>query len=114
MNAKESTKSFPEHPELSSFNPKAKLAVEQRLNRIEGQVRGVQRQIERDEYCDKILNQIEAIHSALNAVGILLLANHLKSYVSYVASADPKSNESMTKEMLKTINILINRRDDEK
>ncbi|CAG7651947.1 metal-sensitive transcriptional regulator [Paenibacillus allorhizosphaerae] len=110
MNAKESMKSFPDHQE-TQLNPKVKLAIQLRLNRIEGQVRGVQRQVERDEFCDQILNQLEAIHSALNAVGILLLSNHLKSYATRCSS---RSYESITQEMLKTLNILIKRRDDEK
>jgi hypothetical protein len=39
-----------------------------RLNRIEGQVRGIKRMIEEDAYCDDVLNQISSIQSALNGV----------------------------------------------
>lgn len=52
-----------------------------RLNRIEGQIRGVKGMVEKDVYCDDILNQIAAIQSALNGVGKLLLEGHLKSCV---------------------------------
>jgi len=52
-----------------------------RLNRIEGQVRGVKGMIERDVYCDDILHQIASIQSALNGVGKQLLEDHLKSCV---------------------------------
>jgi CsoR family transcriptional regulator, copper-sensing transcriptional repressor len=52
-----------------------------RLNRIEGQVRGVKGMIERDTYCDDVLNQISSIQSSLNSVGKLLLEHHLKSCV---------------------------------
>ena len=50
-----------------------------RLNRIEGQIRGVKGMIEKDTYCDDVLNQIAAIQSALNGVGKLLLEGHMKS-----------------------------------
>ncbi|WP_223703094.1 metal-sensitive transcriptional regulator [Sutcliffiella deserti] len=52
-----------------------------RLNRVEGQVRGVKRLIEEDTYCDDVLTQIAAIQSALNSVGKLLLEGHMKSCV---------------------------------
>ncbi|MBA4493876.1 metal-sensitive transcriptional regulator [Paenactinomyces guangxiensis] len=52
-----------------------------RLNRIEGQIRGIKRLIEEDTYCDDVLNLIAAVQSALNSVGSLLLENHMKSCV---------------------------------
>jgi DNA-binding FrmR family transcriptional regulator len=111
MNTKESIKSFPENQESNYLSPKDRISIQMRLNRIEGQVRGVQRQMERDEYCDQILNQVEAIHSALSAVGILVMSNHLKSYA---ARTDLKNRESITQEMLKILSILMNRKDEEK
>lgn len=47
-----------------------------RLNRIEGQVRGVNKMIVEDRYCVDILNQVSALQSALDAVAMLLLENH--------------------------------------
>lgn len=52
-----------------------------RLNRIEGQIRGVKGMIEKDTYCDDVLNQIAAIQSALNGVGKLVLEGHMKSCI---------------------------------
>lgn len=52
-----------------------------RLNRIEGQIRGVKGMIEKDTYCDDVLNQIGAIQSALNGVSKILLEGHLKTCV---------------------------------
>ncbi|WP_100408410.1 metal-sensitive transcriptional regulator [Bacillus solitudinis] len=52
-----------------------------RLNRIEGQIRGVKSLIEKDTYCDDVINQIAAIQSALNGVSKILLEGHLKSCV---------------------------------
>ncbi|HVW63998.1 MAG TPA: metal-sensitive transcriptional regulator [Nitrosospira sp.] len=47
-----------------------------RLNRIEGQVRGVNRMVSEDRYCVDILNQVSALKSALDAVAMMLLENH--------------------------------------
>ncbi|WP_096155908.1 metal-sensitive transcriptional regulator [Bacillus sp. FJAT-45066] len=58
-----------------------KKSLISRLNRVEGQVRGVKRLIEEDTYCDDVLTQIAAIQSALNSVGKLLLEGHMKSCV---------------------------------
>lgn len=50
-----------------------------RLNRIEGQVRGIRGMIDNDAYCDNVLNQISAVQSALNSVSKLVLKNHISS-----------------------------------
>lgn len=50
-----------------------------RLKRIEGQIRGITNLIEKDTYCDEVLNQIAAVQSALNGVGKLLLERHLNT-----------------------------------
>jgi CsoR family transcriptional regulator, copper-sensing transcriptional repressor len=52
-----------------------------RIKRITGQVGGIQRMIEEDRYCVDILNQISAVRSALDALGVELLANHLQTCV---------------------------------
>lgn len=53
-----------------------------RLNRIEGQVRGVRKMVEEDAYCTDILVQVSAINSALNAFNRELLTNHIYSCVA--------------------------------
>ncbi|MEU7476350.1 metal-sensitive transcriptional regulator [Lentzea sp. NPDC042327] len=53
-----------------------------RLKRIEGQVRGLARMIENDEYCIDVLTQISAATRALQAVSLGLLDEHLKHCVS--------------------------------
>ena len=52
-----------------------------RLSRIEGQVRGVQKMLEGEAYCTDVLTQVTAIQAALNAFNRELLANHIKSCV---------------------------------
>lgn len=52
-----------------------------RLNRIEGQVRGVKRMIENGEDCGEILNQIAAIKSAVQNVGIIVFETHARECI---------------------------------
>ncbi|MEV0646728.1 metal-sensitive transcriptional regulator [Phytomonospora sp. NPDC050363] len=54
-----------------------KKALLSRLRRIEGQVRGLQRMVEGDEYCIDILTQISAADKALKAVAVSLLEGHI-------------------------------------
>jgi DNA-binding FrmR family transcriptional regulator len=55
--------------------------VRGRVKRIAGQIAGVQRMIEEERYCVDVLNQISAVRSALDALGVELLTNHLKTCV---------------------------------
>lgn len=59
-----------------------KLAVINRLKRIEGQVRGIQKMVEDDRYCVDILVQISAIQSALKQVGYSITERHIKHCVT--------------------------------
>ena len=56
-------------------------ALVNRLNRIEGQVRGVRNMLENDAYCVDILTQVSAINAALNAFNKELLENHIHTCV---------------------------------
>lgn len=58
-----------------------KKALLNRCSRLEGQIRGVKGMIERDVYCDDILNQISAAQSALDSLSRLILEHHLKSCI---------------------------------
>jgi DNA-binding FrmR family transcriptional regulator len=53
-----------------------------RLRRIEGQVRGVQRMVQEDQYCLDILTQLNSIDAALRAVGLGLLDGHVRHCVA--------------------------------
>lgn len=52
-----------------------------RLNRIEGQVRGIKKMVENDSYCPEVLIQVSAVNAALNSFNKVLLANHIRSCV---------------------------------
>lgn len=57
-----------------------------RLSRIEGQVRGIARMVEREDYCVDILTQVAAVRSALDRVGLGVLEDHVKGCVAEAAS----------------------------
>lgn len=52
-----------------------------RLNRIEGQIRGIKNMVEEERYCVDVLNQVSAVQAALNSFNKELLANHIHSCV---------------------------------
>ena len=64
-----------------------KAAVATRLRRIEGQVRGLQRMVDEDQYCIDVLTQIAAVTKALQAVALELLDDHLSHCVADAVSA---------------------------
>ncbi len=62
--------------------PEEKKALLARLNRAEGQIRGVKKMVENDAYCPEILIQVSAVTSALNSFNKKLLACHIKGCVA--------------------------------
>lgn len=83
---------------------KVKINLISRLNRIEGQIRGLKGLVEKDVYCDDILNQIAAAQAALNGVGKLLLEGHLRSCV---VDRIQQGDHEIIDELLVTIKKLI-------
>lgn len=75
-----------------------------RLNRIEGQVRGVRKMVEEERYCVDILTQVSAITSALNAFNKELLANHIRTCVADDIRA---GNDEVVDELCVTLQKLM-------
>lgn len=75
-----------------------------RLNRIEGQVRGIKGMVEKDCYCPDILIQVSAVTSALNSFNKELLANHIKTCV---ADDIRKGNDQTIDELVLTLQKLM-------
>lgn len=73
-----------------------KQAVQQRLKRIEGQVRGLQRMVESDTYCIDVLTQVSSVTRALQSVALVLLGEHLAHcVVEAVAEGGPAAEEKI-------------------
>lgn len=73
------------------------------LNRIEGQVRGIKAMIERDDYCDDILNQIAAVQSSMSSVGKNVLENHMRTCIVMRLG---KNDQTVVDEFVKTVSRL--------
>ncbi len=72
-----------------------------RVNRIAGQVGGIQRMIDEDKYCVDVLNQIAAVRSALDSLGIELLTDHLETCViGHGTESEHHCAKPMTQEAL--------------
>ena len=74
---------------MTSRPSRDKAALRKRLNRIEGQVRGIGRMLAEERYCVDILTQVSAVRSALDALALELLEHHLHGCVQHaVRSGD--------------------------
>ena len=78
--------SRPQHPAVPHGKGET-LALGKRLNRIEGQVRGIARMIEDDRYCVDILTQVAAVQSALDGLARKLLEHHLHGCVAHAIAS---------------------------
>ena len=90
------TEDAPAH--ASYAHDKAKILA--RLRRIEGQVRGVGRMVENDQYCVDVLTQISAIIAALRTTGLLVLEDHVRGCVM---GAGPEDREAVLDELTSAI-----------
>lgn len=70
-------------PRLSKSYAADKASLIGRLNKIEGQVRGIRRMVEEDRYCVDVLQQIASLRSAADAVAGILLEDHIRGCVAH-------------------------------
>jgi len=78
---------------MSSMQTDTKSAVLKRLNRIEGQVRGLSRMIEEERYCIDIVTQISAIRAALRRAEEEILRDHVAHCVEHAITSGNKSDQ---------------------
>jgi DNA-binding FrmR family transcriptional regulator len=77
-----------------------------RLNRIEGQVRGVRRMIDEDVYCIDVLTQVSAITKALQAVALGLMDEHVRHCVRHAVEHDEDLDQKLD-EVTRSIERLL-------
>lgn len=93
-----------ENVKIKNRPDKQKQALIARLNRAEGQIRGIKGMIEKDVYCDDILNQISAVQAALKSISKLILEGHMKScLIERVQAGDTE----VVDELLDTIGKML-------
>ena len=82
----------------------AKVAVQRRFNRIEGQVRGLSRMVEEDRYCIDIVTQISAVRAALRRAEEEILRDHVGHCVEHaIASGDKKDQRKKIAEIIEVL-----------
>ncbi len=69
------------HTRVAHHSYETKKQMVTRMNRIEGQIRGIAKMIDNDVYCDDILHQFMSVESAIHGVKMQLLEAHMKSCV---------------------------------
>ena len=92
--AAEAAGTAPFRRSTSYANDKAKILA--RLRRMEGQVRGVQRMVEEDQYCLDVLTQLSAVIAAARNTGLLVLEDHIRGCV---VGADDDNREAVLDEL---------------
>lgn len=91
----------------------SRKAVDRRLARVEGQVRGLRRMVEQGEYCADILTQLAATRSALEQIGAELAASHVRTCIvghggdTEHERAKPMSQEELIDELRVTLSRLV-------
>jgi DNA-binding FrmR family transcriptional regulator len=78
-----------------------------RLRRVEGQVRGLQRMIEQDQYCIDVLTQVSAVTKALQSVAIGLLDEHLSHCVTQAITEGGAAAEDKVREASAAVARLV-------
>jgi DNA-binding FrmR family transcriptional regulator len=78
-----------------------KKALQDRLRKIEGQVRGIQRMVDEDQYCIDVLTQLNSASAALRAVGMGLLDEHVRHCVR--ESIDEGNSDEKIEELLAAV-----------
>ena len=86
---------------------KDKSQLIRRLSRIEGQVRGIARMIEREEYCVDILQQTSALRAAVDALAVLVLEDHVQGCVR--TAAERGDAEEYVNEVLEVVRRTLGR-----
>lgn len=84
-----------------------KKDLQDRLRRIEGQVRGLQRMVEEDTYCIDILTQLNSVNAALKAVGMGLLDAHVRHCVR--ESIEQGEGDEKVEELMSAVGRLAGR-----
>ncbi len=84
-----------------------KKGLQDRLRRIEGQVRGLQRMVGEDKYCIDILTQLNSVQAALKAVGMILLDEHVRHCVK--ESIEQGTGDEKVEELMAAVARLAGR-----
>jgi DNA-binding FrmR family transcriptional regulator len=87
--------------EIVYFDRDLKDDLSARLKRIEGQVRGLDKMLQEDQACPKVLNQLAATQAAMHSVSRIVLRNYLENCVTQaIASGDARRKDAVLDELM--------------
>ena len=99
-----------------NMDKSGRAKIQNRLKRVAGQVAGLQKMVEEDRYCVDILTQLAAVRSALDAVGVQLLTDHVEHCVSGCvhhggadAKAHPSAKTKSRQELIDEVRLTLSR-----
>ena len=98
---------MPEDPAPARGYTASKDQLRQRLARVEGQIRGIERMVDEDRYCIDILTQISAAQAALDKVALGLLDQHAHHCV--LGAREPEERDAKTQELMAAVGRLMRR-----
>jgi DNA-binding FrmR family transcriptional regulator len=87
--------------EIVYFDRDLKADLSARLKRIEGQARGLEKMLQEDQPCPKVLNQLAATQAALKSVGRIVLCNYLEKCIAdAIARGDDRRKDAVLEELM--------------
>ena len=89
---------------LEKTNANIKKTINSRLNRLEGQIKGIKKMVENDSCCNDILIQLSAFESATKSLSNYILENHLHNYITKDLGINDKKSIEKTINLLKRFN----------
>ncbi len=95
-------------PRLSKSYAADRASVVARLSKIEGQVRGIRRMVEEGRYCVDVLQQIASLRSGADAVGRMLVEDHIRGCVAQSVDSD-EGNDRSPDEMVDELMSVVRR-----
>ncbi|WP_164102967.1 metal-sensitive transcriptional regulator [Candidatus Laterigemmans baculatus] len=89
----------------------SKAQVQRRLKRVAGQVAGLQKMVDEDRYCIDVLTQLSAARAALDAIGIVLLTDHIEGCVvgHGTGSEHPCATKMEPEELVEEVRVSLKR-----
>lgn len=90
---------------MTGGNSESKQDILKRLNRIEGQVKGIHKMIDEDKNCGDILTQVAAVRAAINKVGSIVLEKHSLKCLENIVSSEDK--EKALSELTRIMQIFM-------
>lgn len=94
--------------EILNENIEFRKKLTSRLNRIEGQIKGIQKMVENKVQCDDILNQISSVRSALNGIAKVILESHMKRCV--ISEIKAKKEKEAIENLIILLEDLLNKK----